>query len=160
MTIGRFLGGVAALIWEPDTGKYLLLRRAGSKDFKSGEWECVTGRVDQGESYTQALLREVREEIGVEARIEFIIGLSHFYRGQELPENELLGVIFGCTISRQDVTIGEEHSEMLWASASEIEAMLPDDHWLRRAVSRCEHLRRLLPEALRQEFKLDGFELG
>ncbi|NJN55210.1 MAG: hypothetical protein HC804_10900, partial [Anaerolineae bacterium] len=50
MSIGRFLGGIAALIWNPTNESYLLLCRADSKDFGAGSWECVTGRVDQGES--------------------------------------------------------------------------------------------------------------
>ena len=89
--VGHFLGGVAALIWDEASGAYLLLRRSAQKDFMSGDWECVTGRVDQGESYPQALRREVREEIGAEVQIEFLIGLTHFYRGARTPENELLG---------------------------------------------------------------------
>jgi len=57
MTIGRFLGGVGALIWNEQDGCYLLLRRAGHRDFAAGAWECVTGRVDQGESFEQAVKR-------------------------------------------------------------------------------------------------------
>jgi 8-oxo-dGTP diphosphatase len=160
VSIGHFLGGIAALIWDPTTGEYLLLRRASTKDFKSGDWECVTGRVDQGESYTQALQREVREELGVPVQVEFIVGLTHFYRGAQLPENELLGVIFGCTIhKREAVQFGDEHSEMLWATAETIDALLSGDHWLRRAVARAERLRTLLPEELRAEFRDTGFEV-
>lgn len=160
MTIGRFLGGVAALIWDARTGKYLLLRRSVQKDFLSGDWECVTGRVEQGESYTQAVLREVQEEIGARIRIEFIIGVTHFYRGAPLPENELLGVIFGCTLQdRQVVSFGEEHSELRWATVSEAEALLPEQHWLREAIRRAEIMRALLPEALREEFRTVGFEI-
>ena len=55
MPIGRFLCGIAALIWDPATDQYLLLRRAESKDFGARSWECPTGRVDQGESFTAAV---------------------------------------------------------------------------------------------------------
>lgn len=158
--VGHFLGGVAAVIWDEDTGRYLLLRRSAQKDFASNQWECVTGRVDQGENYTQALLREVQEEIGAQARIEFIIGLTHFYRGPVLPENELLGVIFGCTLpGAQSIAFGEEHSEMIWASIEEIEQMLPPGHWLRSVLRRAEKLRRELPTPLRATFLDDGFEI-
>ncbi|MFM8322967.1 MAG: NUDIX domain-containing protein [Chloroflexota bacterium] len=158
--IGHFLGGVAALIWDPKTGRYLLLRRAATKDFLSGAWECVTGRVDQGESYTQALHREVMEEIGAAVQIEFIVGLTHFYRGPALPENELLGVIFGCTLRGPgSVSYGVEHSELRWVSLAEAEALLPPDHWLREVFRRAELLRAQLPDALRQEFHSQGFDL-
>jgi 8-oxo-dGTP diphosphatase len=161
MGIGHFLGGVAAVIWDPETGQYLLLRRSASKDFQSGEWECVTGRVDQGESYTQALHREVMEEIGARVQIEFIVALTHFYRGPAQPENELLGVLFGCTPlpGEQATMAGDEHSEIGWLSPGQIMETLPAGHWLRSAVQRTESLRRQLPEALRQELHQNGLEL-
>jgi len=160
MPIGRFLCGVAALIWDPGTDKYLLLRRAASKDFEARAWECPTGRVDQGESFTDAVHREVREEIGAEVRIEFIIGTTHFYRGPEIPGNELNGVIFGCSLaSTGEITFGEEHSEMGWLTAGQAYEMLPENHWLQDVIRRAENLRRLLPDELRAEFRQKGLEI-
>ena len=97
MDVGRFLAGVGALIWEQETNKYFLLRRVADRDFQAGAWECVTGRVDQGESFEEALHREVMEEIGGKVQIEFIVATTHFYRGEAKPENELLGLIYGCS---------------------------------------------------------------
>ena len=160
MPIGRFLCGIAALIWDPATDKYLLLRRADSKDFGAGAWECPTGRVDQGESFTEAMHREVREEIGAEVQIEFIIGTTHFYRGVEDPENELNGVIFGCSLANTgEVSFGEEHSEMHWLTADQAYALLPEDNWLQDVIHRAENLRRLLPQELRTEFRQKGLEI-
>jgi 8-oxo-dGTP diphosphatase len=87
MTIGRFYAGIAALIWSPETKQYLLLCRSEQKDYARGAWECVTGRVDQGEGFEDALHREVHEELGVEVQIEHILGTTHFYRGMGYPPN-------------------------------------------------------------------------
>jgi 8-oxo-dGTP pyrophosphatase MutT (NUDIX family) len=65
MSIGRFYAGIGALVWCPSVQKYLVLRRSADKDFGGGAWECVTGRVDQGEGFTEAVLREIYEELGV-----------------------------------------------------------------------------------------------
>jgi 8-oxo-dGTP diphosphatase len=160
MPIGHFLGGIAALIWDPATDKYLLLRRSAERDFQAGSWECVTGRVDQGESYEQALRREVFEEIGVQVQIEFLIATTHFFRGAAIPENELLGVVYGCTFPAQTTaTFGVEHSEGHWLSRAEIDTLLPERHWLRKVIQKAERLRALLPEELRIEFRQEGFEL-
>jgi 8-oxo-dGTP diphosphatase len=157
--VGHFLAGIGALIWDPATNKYLLLRRADHRDFQRGEWECLTGRVDQGESFTQALHREALEEIGVDIQIEFIIATTHFYRGEAKPENELLGVIYGCTIQDpSEARIGDEHSEQRWVSVEEAEKLLPAGHWLRNVIRRGEKLRALLPNELRYEFRQYGFE--
>lgn len=160
MSIGYFLGGIAAVIWDPKYGRYLLLRRSLQKDYGAGEWECVTGRVDQGEDYTTALHREVREEIDAEVQIEFLLGVTHFYRGEALPENELLGVLFGCSLrSPGSVTYGVEHSELRWVTIPEAEALLPEKHWLRPVLRRAELLRRQLPSEVRNDFRTNGFEV-
>ncbi len=160
MPIGRFLAGVAALIWNPETNQYLLLRRAGDRDWGAAAWECVTGRVDQGESYEQALYREVREEIGGEALVEFLVGTTHFYRGEARPETELLGMIYGCTLKNPHaVAIGHEHSEMRWATPEEARAFLPEKHWLRKVIARAELIRAELPQELRSFYRAQGFEI-
>jgi 8-oxo-dGTP pyrophosphatase MutT (NUDIX family) len=160
MSVGHFLAGIGALIWDPATGKYLFLRRADQRDFQQGAWECVTGRVDQGENFEQALHREVGEEIGAEVQIEFIVSTTHFYRGEARPENELLGLIYGCTILNPEaVSCGDEHSELRWASAEEAKSFLPERHWLRKVLRRAERLRAELPESLREAFRAEGFEL-
>ena len=117
MSIGRFYAGIAALIWSPETSQYLLLRRSEHKDYAAGVWECVTGRVDQGEGFEDALRREVREELGVDVEIEHILGTTHFYRGSSSPENELVGVVYLCTIpDPASIHLSSEHSEYRWLS--------------------------------------------
>jgi len=160
MTIGRFLGGIAALIWNADTNQYLLLRRSDQRDFHAGYWECVTGRVDQGESYAQALEREVMEEIGVQVRIEFLLATTHMYRGEPVPENELLGAIYGCTITGgSPAKLSPEHSEMRWATWEQIQDLLPESHWLYQVIQRAEHLKEDTPPSLRDRFRKEGFEM-
>lgn len=161
-TIGRFLAGVAALIWDPATERYLLLRRARSKDYGGGAWECVTGRVDQGEGYIEALHREVREELGVAVRPAFFVGTTHFYRGDAAPENELLGVVFACTLADPAaIAISHEHDAHRWLTAAEAARFLDDGsastHWLQRVIARADALRRLQPPELLAFWQTHGF---
>jgi 8-oxo-dGTP diphosphatase len=165
MSNGRFIAGIAALIWSPETKKYLLLRRSEHKDYASGAWECVTGRVDQGEGFEDALRREVHEELGVEVQIEHILGTTHFYRGSPIPENELVGVIYLCTLSDPNsIHIGAEHSEYHWLSADQAIEFLtvsdPTGQWVKRIIQRAETIRRMLPEDLLEFQRDSGFELG
>ncbi len=148
MPVGRFLGGVGALVFDPATEKYLLLKRSAATDVGAGRWECVAGRLEQGEGFEEALHREVREEIGARVQIEFLLSTTHFYRGEPKPENELIGVIYSCTLDGdQKLQCSDEHSEMRWMSREEIAAFLPPDHWLRAAVERAEWLRPRLASA-------------
>jgi 8-oxo-dGTP diphosphatase len=161
MAIGRFVGGIAAVIYHPPTQTYLVLRRSARRDAGGGEWECVTGRVDQGESFEAAVKREVREELGVEITLDFIIGTSHFYRGAALPENELLAVRYACTVANRDsVIISDEHDAHHWMTVDEVYAFLPSDHWLIKTIQRTEVMRRLLPPELLTLYHAEGFNLG
>lgn len=153
-TIGRFVCGIAALIFDPASERYLLLRRAADKDAGAGEWECVTGRVDQGESFEAAVHREIREEIGAQVTIEFIIGTTHFYRGEAKPENELLGVKYFCTIrNAESIQMSAEHSEMRWLTADEIYAMLPDTHWLVQTIQLGGYLWKTLSDEVKARLR-------
>ncbi len=165
MSIGRFQAGIAALIWSAETKKYLLLRRSEQKDYAAGAWECVTGRVEQGESFEEALLREVNEELGVQVTAIHLLGTTHFFRGLTTPDNELVGVIYLCSLAGSDlIHTSPEHSEYRWLDAEQAYQLLsssdPSTQWLRRVLERAEVIRPLLPEVLRSYQSQVGFELG
>ena len=83
--IGRFIAMVGFLVWRRSDGRYLLLRRSPDKDFAAGEWETGSGRLDQGEGFADAVIRESMEELGTEVRIECILGTTHFYQRRADP---------------------------------------------------------------------------
>ncbi len=165
MSIGRFYAGIAAVIWSPKIKRYLLLRRAEHKDYAPGKWECVTGRVDQGESFADALRREVHEELGSEITVMYILGTTHFYRGVPDPANELVGVIYLCTLTDpDDIRISDEHAEYRWLPADEAIALLsspdPTTQWARRVIERAETIRSMLPGDLSDFQSQNSFEFG
>lgn len=140
--IGRFIAGISAIVYVPKRQQYLLLRRSASKDFGVGHWECVTGRVDQGEGFPEAALREVREELGIDVTLDFLIDTVHFYRGETLPENELLGVVYHCTYDESEpFTMSDEHDAFSWVTAVEAHEFLPSGHWLLPYLDQAEKLR-------------------
>ena len=150
-----------ALVRELENGRYLILQRASSKDVGAGTWECVTGRVDQGEGFEAALYREVTEEIGVRPQIEFILGTTHFYRGPASPETELLGVAYACTIpSASVVQLSAEHDAHHWFTAAEARDFLPQRHWLAPVIARAAHMRQLWHADLRDYFAERPFDLS
>ena len=58
---------VVAAIIERD-GKILLAQRPAQSD-QAGLWEFAGGKVEPDESQRQALVRELREELGIEAAV-------------------------------------------------------------------------------------------
>jgi 8-oxo-dGTP pyrophosphatase MutT (NUDIX family) len=119
------------------------------------------GNVSPGD----ALHREVYEELGVEVQIEHILGTTHFHRGEPIPENELVGVIYLCTLSDPtSITISSEHSEYRWLSAVHALELLSEidstTQWARRLIQRAEAVRPILPENLVDFQRNSSFELG
>jgi ADP-ribose pyrophosphatase YjhB (NUDIX family) len=102
----------------PNKALLRLLQRSGAKDVGARPWECVTGRLEQGESFLQAVRREAFEDLGMEVHIEFVLGTTHFYRDDALPEHAMVGVHYGCSI--QDTTrlqLSDEHCTYQWVTA-------------------------------------------
>ncbi len=146
MAVGRFIGMVGMLVWRRTDGRYLLLRRSQVRDFAPGQWETGSGRLEQGEGFIDALRREAREELALDVRIECLLGTTHFYRGEPVPENELVGVSFGCSVAdASGLKLSDEHSEHRWVTAEDARAFLPRDHWLSALIARAEAFREHMP---------------
>lgn len=65
---------VAAALFE-DTGKWLMHRRPAHKHH-GGLWEFPGGKVESGERPRDALLRELREELGITVERDALIPVS------------------------------------------------------------------------------------
>jgi 8-oxo-dGTP diphosphatase len=65
----RHIVAVSGLVTDPLTGRVLLIRspRRG--------WEFPGGQVERGETLTDALVREVREETGVTVEVSDLVGV-------------------------------------------------------------------------------------
>lgn len=113
---GSFMVGVSVLV--EHQGHVLLLHRAATKDFGGGEWEPVSGRVEQGENAEQAAAREVQEETGLTVVDLEVFDSFAFVRGDGGPE--LIGITFRGMTSGREVTLSEEHDSFEWLPKSRL----------------------------------------
>lgn len=103
---------VAALIWKDD--KFLICQRPENKALGL-LWEFVGGKVENGETKEQALIRECREELGITLSIgEVFMDVIHEY-----PDFTVHMTLFNASIAE-----GEpqklEHNDIRWISVNEI----------------------------------------
>jgi 8-oxo-dGTP diphosphatase len=71
-------------------GRILLARRTEDRDL-AGLWEFPGGKVDPGETPEQALVRELREELGIEARVgERLIAVPQQYPRRRINWRRML----------------------------------------------------------------------
>jgi 8-oxo-dGTP diphosphatase len=105
-----FRFGVHAMIFNSEGLLLTLKRTYGNKG-----WSLPGGGVDPGETIHQALLRECREELGIEVQDVVLTG---FYYHNNL--NAQVG-IFRCSIPEdENIKLSAEHSEYKWAHLSEL----------------------------------------
>ena len=60
---------VAALIWDRNNERFMICQRPEHKA-RGLLWEFVGGKVEEGESDKQALIRECREELGITLTVQ------------------------------------------------------------------------------------------
>lgn len=98
-------------------GKVLAAKRGESKyKYVAHKYEFVGGKVEEGEGETEALVREVREELGAEIEVT-----GHFIRiGHTYPDFEIeLSVYFCKLLSGYRIT---EHESLCWMPVAELNA--------------------------------------
>ena len=104
---------VAALIWRED--RFLICQRPAHKA-RGLLWEFVGGKVEPGETGAAALIRECREELGIELQVgEVFTEVVHEY-----PDLTVHLVLYLASVSA-----GEpqklEHHDLRWITPTEID---------------------------------------
>jgi 8-oxo-dGTP diphosphatase len=101
-------------------GKVLLGLRAPSKKVWPCHWDAIGGRVEQGESVEDALMREAQEEVGVTpTRFRLIATVR-----ERQPEiyGDMLHHVYAVTRWQggEPANVCDEHTELKWFSVSEM----------------------------------------
>lgn len=117
--VGRFMVAVGAVISNPG-GQILLLKRSSKLDWQPGEWEIPYGRIAQFEDPQTGLIRETKEELGIEIQAGKPLTVWHIFRGHEQTAyNELVGITFTATTNETSISISDEHDEYRWVTPAE-----------------------------------------
>ena len=121
---------VAALIWEGN--RFLICQRPAHKA-RGLLWEFVGGKVEEGETKEQALIRECQEELAVTLSVgEIFMDVLHEY-----PDLTVHLTLFHATIA-QGVVQRLEHNDIQWITPEEIPnyEFCPADVEILRAIQR------------------------
>ena len=103
---------VAALIWDDD--KFMICQRPAHKA-RALLWEFVGGKVEQGETKKQALIRECKEELNILLSVgDVFMDVIHEY-----PDLTVHLTLFNATITEEEPQ-KLEHNDIQWISPSEI----------------------------------------
>jgi 8-oxo-dGTP diphosphatase len=123
---------VAACVFVDEAGAVLVTKRPEGKPL-AGLWEFPGGKVEDWETPERALIRELKEELGVDVSAPGLAPLtfvSHTY-----PELHLLMPVYVCRHWEGDMAANEEQ-ELAWVRPEELAsyAMPPADEPLKETL--------------------------
>src|SRR6185437_11567047 len=86
-------------------GKVLIVQRSYD-EISGGTWECVGGKIEFGENLEEALVREIREEVGLDVIVEKIIYASTFKTD---PSRQVVILTYLCSSENKNIVLSKEH---------------------------------------------------
>jgi 8-oxo-dGTP diphosphatase len=106
-------------------GRLLLLHRPETSEYNAGRWELPGGRIDPGEGIHDALVREVREETGLEVQPGRLLGAGD----QERREGRVVHLVLAAASPNREVELSGEHDASRWVTPKGL-GELPLSDWM------------------------------
>ncbi|HWG05631.1 MAG TPA: NUDIX hydrolase [Beijerinckiaceae bacterium] len=116
---GQIVLGVGAVLWNEEA-EVLLIRR--SKPPRLGEWSLPGGKVEFGETLRAALLREVREETGLDVQIVDLLDTAEIIFDAEAGAADAHYVLVDFTVHAVSgrLAAGSDAADARWFSLDAI----------------------------------------
>src|SRR3989344_8224212 len=118
MNIKVFAATKAFIVYKD---KVLILKESSKyKDGSNiGRYDVVGGRVNPGERFDESLLREIKEETGLDVKIG-----KPFYVGEWRPKVndeqwQIVGTFFECFSKSNKVVLSQDHDKYLWINSQD-----------------------------------------
>jgi 8-oxo-dGTP diphosphatase len=96
-------------------GCVLVIRRSAASKHFAGQWDFPGGKSDAGETFDEALFREVREETGLAITLTHVVGA-----GESVVADRHIAYLFveGALASgkKAAVRLSDEHDKFQWVS--------------------------------------------
>jgi len=131
---------VAKVLVQNDEGKFLVLQKSDSYDWKADKWELPGGKIEEelGEDRLETARREVKDEVGLklDSLVEIVRVETEKFKEDKPVVN--CWILYSDSFSAE-VQLSEEHQDHRWINAEEFK----DLDWHRDAgyeIPAIEHL--------------------
>ncbi len=101
--------------------KFLIVKRSETDDFLPNCWEFPGGSVEDGETISEALKREIKEEIGLDISSKHpqLIGISEEFMNEDKTERYLQLNYKIVMDTEPNMTLSSEHVAFDWADTTD-----------------------------------------
>lgn len=112
----KSFGLAVRAVIKDEQDRCLLIRRSSACRSAVGKWEWPGGKVDPGETFDAALIREVREETGLDVRLKGLVG------AYDMDLEKVIAVVLclEAVVSGGTVALSEEHDSFAWAPVQDM----------------------------------------
>ena len=147
------------------TAVYLFLRKNGevllgrrcNTGYEDGNYQVPAGHIDAGELPKEAMVREAKEEIGIDLN-ENDLKFVHFsFRPKHDPTGDRVDIFFEATQWKSEVINTEPHKcdDLRWFKSNQLpENMTPHVRVAIRCIERGELFSELSLDFVRENYKL------
>lgn len=101
--------------------KVLLLKRFNT-GYHDGDYSLIAGHVDKGETFTDAIIREAKEEAGIVIKPDYLKVVHVMHRKSDFDQSERVDVYFLAKKWEGEITNKEPNkcSELKWFEADKL----------------------------------------
>jgi 8-oxo-dGTP diphosphatase len=118
-------GLAAYAIIRNDEGECVVLKRSGTSKTNAGKWELPGGKLEPGERFEEALLREVGEETGLTVALNGLAGAVEY----EHPTIKVVCLVMDATVTSGSMRLSSEHDAYVWADEAALARLDLVDHF-------------------------------
>lgn len=97
-------------------GECLIIRRSGYSKHNAGKWDFPGGKVDRGENFDTALIREIQEETTLRIHLVGVAGCAQ----SQTPDRVVVYLFMETQAETSDVALSDEHTEYRWVPVAEL----------------------------------------
>ena len=107
-------------------GDQILLQRRSH----NGNWSLIGGLMELDETLSETAIREIREETGLEVKLDYLVGVYH-NRHAEWPNGDkahVVSAVYKASIISGEPRLDEESLELRFFSKEDLPALPSEDY--------------------------------
>lgn len=94
------------------SGRYLFIQRSAPSKHFAMQWELPGGKMDEGEEIGECLIRETKEETGLDLTLTGVAGAG----AGSIPNLNLAYMFMTGIVDSENVILSDEHDDFKWIS--------------------------------------------